>query len=437
MNRGLELAEEGPAELAAGLAQGVLLLHFLQNVIKKRPEHAGEFILKFHLRVLCLLEDRSFDRPDRTEITIPTRALSEAAPQVGLQSSTHHQTTEGKTVTSQKELIPTVNMSSLTSDHTQTENITTIIHPDYFFISGFTDIPHTNYYYIFLSIVYIISLIGNSFVMIVICVDRKLHSPKYIAVFNLAFTDVCETTSLVPQVIDMFLFNRQFISYDQCFTNLFFVFVFIYMQSFTLTILSYDRLVAICFPLRYHVLVSHRSMFLLTGAAWALVVLNVLLFVGFLTRLSFCGSLVINSYFCDHGPLFRLAAPCSDVVPNDMLAYVVVCIVLYIPMIFIIATYICITHALFTITLPQDRHKAIKTCTSHLILVSIYYLPINITNLCFSILTTNMRIISLSMTSVLPPMLNPIIYVLQTEEFKASAKKVFRRVAQRAVRPVK
>uniref|UniRef100_A0A3P8ZMM0 G-protein coupled receptors family 1 profile domain-containing protein n=1 Tax=Esox lucius TaxID=8010 RepID=A0A3P8ZMM0_ESOLU len=324
-------------------------------------------------------------------------------------------------------------MNFLTSDLNQTENITTIIRPPYFYISGFTGIPHMEYYYVFLCFVYIISLMGNTFVMIIIYVDRSLHSPKYIAVFNLALTDVCESTAQVPKLLDMFLFGRQFISYDQCLANLFFVFFFLTMQSFNLIILSYDRLVAICFPLRYHVLVTHRSMFQLTGAAWFGSLFPVLISVGLITRLSFCRSLVINSYFCDHGPLFRLAAPCSNVLPNIIISYLNPCLVFYIPMVFIIGSYICISHALVTITL----HKAIKTCSSHLILVAIFYLPITVTFLLQSLIPTNLRIINLSLTSVLPPMLNPIVYVLKTEDFKESANRLIRRVFQRAVGPVK
>nr|XP_046173941.1 olfactory receptor 1361-like [Oncorhynchus gorbuscha] len=328
-------------------------------------------------------------------------------------------------------------MSYLTSDPNQTENTDPIIRPPYFFISGFIDIPHMDYYYIFLCFVYIISLVGNTFVMMVIYMDNSLHSPKYVAVFNLAFADVCGSTAMVPKLLDMFLFSRQLISYNQCLTSLFFIFLFLTMQSFNLTILSYDRLVAICCPLRYHMMVTHRSMFQLMGAAWAFAVFLMLLAVCLITRLSFCRSLVINSYYCDHGPLFRLAAPCSDVVPNIVISYLNPCIVLYFPMVFIISSYICITHALFTITLPQDRVRALKTCTSHLILVAIFYLPVNITYLLHPIIPTNSRIINLSLTSVLPPMLNPIIYVLKTEEFKESAKKLLtKRRAQRAVVPI-
>uniref|UniRef100_A0A3P8ZLM6 G-protein coupled receptors family 1 profile domain-containing protein n=1 Tax=Esox lucius TaxID=8010 RepID=A0A3P8ZLM6_ESOLU len=304
----------------------------------------------------------------------------------------------------------------MTSDLGLIENITTIIRPPYFYISGFTGIPHMEYYYVFLSLVYIISLIGNSFIMFVISMDRSLHSPKYIVVFNLALTDVCETTALVPKLLDMFLFDRQFISYNQCLANLFFISIFLFMQSFNLTILSYDRLVAI----------SDRCCLGVCFVNCFVTSLNLKLDFSIKINVHIFMSVVINSYFCDHGPLYRLAAPCCDVLPNIVLSYFIPCLVLYIPMVFIIASYICIIHALFTITLPKDR--AIKTCTSHLILVAIFYLPINISYLFVSFIPSNIRIINLSLTSVLPPMLNPIIYVLKTEEFKVSAKRLLKRV---------
>uniref|UniRef100_A0A3P8ZMY1 G-protein coupled receptors family 1 profile domain-containing protein n=1 Tax=Esox lucius TaxID=8010 RepID=A0A3P8ZMY1_ESOLU len=328
-------------------------------------------------------------------------------------------------------------MSSVTSDLSLTENITTIIRPPYFYISGFTGIPNMEYYYVFLSLIYIISLvstkqpIGANLVIILPC------SPKYIAVFNLAFTDLCESTAQVPKLLDMFLFDRQFISYDQCLANLFFVFVFLTMQSFNLIILSYDRLVAICYPLRYHMIVTPRSMIQLTVSGWVFAVLIVLIAVGLITRLSFCRSVVINSYFCDHGPLFRLATPCSDVLPNLVMAKLLPCIVLYIPIIFIIASYIYFIALCTYCTDTFCRIRAMKTCTSHLTLVAIFYLPVIFTYLLQSLIQTNARIINLSLTSVLPPMLNPIIYVLKTEEFKVSAKRFLRRVAQREVCPVK
>ncbi|KAJ7997417.1 hypothetical protein DPEC_G00228760 [Dallia pectoralis] len=106
-------------------------------------------------------------------------------------------------------------------------------------------------------------------------------------------------------------------------------------------------------------------------------------------------------------------------------------------MVFIILSYIYIIHALFNLTLPQDRMRGMKTCSSHLFLAAIFYLPVTFTILFQSFIQTNARILNLSLTSVLPPMLNPIIYVLKTEEFKKSAKRILTKITRRAVGPVK
>uniref|UniRef100_A0A6Q2Z4Z6 G-protein coupled receptors family 1 profile domain-containing protein n=1 Tax=Esox lucius TaxID=8010 RepID=A0A6Q2Z4Z6_ESOLU len=203
---------------------------------------------------------------------------------------------------------------------------------------------------------------------------------------------------MVPMLLDMFLFNRQFISYNQCLTSHFFVVIFHIMQSFNLTILSYDRLVAICCPLRYSMLISNRSIFQLTGAAWVLAVLVVLICIGLITRLSFCGPLYSHDL---HHSILHLYHPCtlhhhtspgqinsSSVKFHGDLSWTA-------------------NFRSFQRFSMGFRHRAIKTCTAHLMLVAIYYLPMNITYLFVSFIPSNIRILNLSLTSVLPPMLNP------------------------------
>ncbi|XP_035291142.1 olfactory receptor 51A7-like [Anguilla anguilla] len=302
----------------------------------------------------------------------------------------------------------------------------TIVRPEYFFISGFSGIPHTKYYYVFLCFVYALSVLGNTFVMFVIYSDHCLHSPKYIAVFNLAVSDMCASTALVPPLIDTFLFKSQLISFEACLTNMFFVYWFLFMQSFTLTVMSYDRCVAICFPLRYNEIVTNKSMLVITAITWSFAALSVLIAVGFISRLSYCKSTVINSYFCDHGPTYRLA--CNDNTPSDVLSWTLPAMMLWLPLIFITGTYICIARALLKIATASERLKAMKTCTSHLILVGVYYFPVCIIyGAIGSFVHHNVRIISTSLAMVLPPMLNPIIYSLKTEEFTESIKKQYRR----------
>ncbi|XP_035288462.1 olfactory receptor 1-like [Anguilla anguilla] len=301
----------------------------------------------------------------------------------------------------------------------------TIVRPEFFFISGFAGISHANYYYVFLCFVYALSLLGNAFVMFVIYTDHRLHSPKYIVVFNLAVSDLCGSTAVVPQMIDTLLFKSHLISYEACLTNSFFVFAFITMQSFTLTVLSYDRFVAICLPLRYNEIVTSKSVLVITAIIWMFSGFANLLSVIFISRISFCKSIVVNSYFCDLGPIQLLA--CNDNTPSAVINWTHPVILLWFPVLFITGTYICIARALFKISEASERLKAMKTCTSHLILVGVFYFPICVTFAMGSRINQNARIINTSLGTVLPPMLNPIIYSLKTEEFTESIKKLYRR----------
>ncbi|XP_061105504.1 olfactory receptor 1571-like [Conger conger] len=301
-----------------------------------------------------------------------------------------------------------------------------IVHPDFFYISGFAGIPHTNYYYVFLCFVYALTVLVNTFVMFMIYTDHCLHSPKYIAVFNLAVSDLFGSTAVIPQMIDTFLFKSHLISFEACLTSVFFIFSFISMQSFTLTVLSYDRYVAICFPLRYNEIVTNKSILVITTMLWIFTGMASLISVSFMSRLLFCKSTVqINSYFCDPGPLHLLA--CNDNTPNSIMNWTHPVLILWFPVLFITGTYICIARALLKIAETSERLKAMKTCTSHLILVSVFYLPICFSFALGSIIHNNVRIINMSLTTILPPVLNPIIYSLKTEEFTESIKRLFRR----------
>uniref|UniRef100_A0A671S688 G-protein coupled receptors family 1 profile domain-containing protein n=1 Tax=Sinocyclocheilus anshuiensis TaxID=1608454 RepID=A0A671S688_9TELE len=304
-------------------------------------------------------------------------------------------------------------------------NFKNISIPSYFYITGLSGMLHMRYYYICLFFVYFISLLGNSCLMFVIIMDRNLHTPKYISVFNLSLTDICET--LIPKIIDMFLFDHQDISSEPCLTNMFFVYHFMNLQSLTLLALAYDRLVAICFPLRYHAIVTKPAMFLIIGVVRIVSVTFFSVLVGLVNRISFCRSNVLNSYFCDHALIYRLA--CNDNSINILIGKISFGLLICTPLILIIITYFCIFLALLKIAHGADRIKAIKTCTSHLILVTIGYLPL-ISNNIASITTPfhpNTRLLNNSLTQTIPPMLNPIIYTLKTEEVMQSIKELYKR----------
>ncbi|XP_034034957.1 olfactory receptor 6C4-like [Thalassophryne amazonica] len=297
----------------------------------------------------------------------------------------------------------------------------TFVHPPYFIISGFSGISHISYYYVFLFFVYIVSVLGNTAVMAVILLDKNLRTPKYVAVFNLAWTDLLGSTAQVPKVLDIFVFNHRLISYNDCMTFLFFCYTCLSMQALNLVVLSYYRLVAITFPLHYHMKVTHRFIFSLIGFFWVFTVIVTLIAVGLLTRLSICKSVIINSYFCDHGKIYKLA--CNDNTPSFVIGELSTILILWFPLIFILISYTYITYTSLTkMASVRERVKAFKTCSGHLSLVAIYFLPILITFTFNKYIPINNRIINLSLSSVIPPMLNPFIYVLQTQEIKQSVK---------------
>ncbi|XP_067220479.1 olfactory receptor 52E8-like [Chanodichthys erythropterus] len=292
-----------------------------------------------------------------------------------------------------------------------------VVHPEYFLISGLSGIPFSNYYYIFLFFIYINAVIGNSIVLLIIALDRSLHSPKYIGVFNLALADIGETNALIPNMMKTFLFDSQYISYNACLANMFFVYLFNTIQCVTLVVLAFDRFIAICLPLRYHAIVNNAVMCSVFSVCWILSAFLVAITVSMITRLSFCKSNKIQSYFCDHGPLHRMA--CNDNSISSFLANLNTAVYFAAPLT-IFLSYLCICFALSKITTWEGRIKALKTCVSHLLLVGVCFIPIICTYIAAVMLSLspNVRIISTSLAYAVPPMLNPIIYVLNTAEVK-------------------
>ncbi|XP_051764270.1 olfactory receptor 51E2-like [Ctenopharyngodon idella] len=303
----------------------------------------------------------------------------------------------------------------------------TFVRPATFFIKGFSNVPHVKYYYVFLSLVYVVTVLGNSFIMCIIYLARRLHTAKYIAVFHLALSDLCGSSALIPKIIDTFLFEHQDVSYEACLANMFFVYHFMNLQSLTILVLAYDRLVAICFPLRYHAIVTKTAMFLIISVIWIFSVTYFSVLVGLVNRISFCGSNVIDSHFCDQGLIYKLA--CNDNSINIMMGKISFGLLMCTPLILIIISYFCIAVALLKIAHGAERIKAMKTCTSHLMLVAIGYIPL-ISNNIAALTTTidpNTRIINNSLRQIIPSMLNPIIYTLKTEEVMLSIKELYKR----------
>uniref|UniRef100_UPI003AADADD3 olfactory receptor 1M1-like n=1 Tax=Centroberyx gerrardi TaxID=166262 RepID=UPI003AADADD3 len=305
-------------------------------------------------------------------------------------------------------------------------NDSLLIHPPGFYIIGFETLRLINLYFIFLAFVYVVTVLFNILLIYVIAFNHSLHTPKFLAVGNLAVIDLILNTCIIPSMIKTFLVKDNFVPFNLCLVQMFVYYSFATLESLGLAILAYDRLIAICFPLRQHSINTLRSMSCILGLTWSYSLGTTAFFTSIMTRLSFCNSLKVFSYFCDYAPVFRLA--CNDYTLHWSLSSVFSLLLLIGPLIFIILSYLSILVTVFRMKSLQSRVKALATCVEHLILVAVFFIPllsIFMIGFHLRLIDPDHRVLSLSLSSCIPPCINPIVYSLKTKEIVRALKTFF------------
>uniref|UniRef100_A0AAZ3RHV3 Olfactory receptor n=1 Tax=Oncorhynchus tshawytscha TaxID=74940 RepID=A0AAZ3RHV3_ONCTS len=280
-----------------------------------------------------------------------------------------------------------------------------------------------------LFLVYCCILIGNVVVIILFATHNVLHKPMYFIILNLVVSDVLFSTTTLPKIIARYWFQAGAISFFGCFLQMYLVHYFGAVTSLLLLIMALDRYVSICFPLRYPMIIKNSTIHILNVTAWVLAHLPSLSLVIRAYPLPYCDSNKIMQCYCDHIAITTLA--CTDRVPYSFPAFVVAMVVLLGPLAFIIFSYCSIIVAVVQIASPQGRLKTLSTCSGQLIIIALYFLPRCFIYLASNIgirFSTDLRIVVIMLYSLLPPMINPLIYCLRTDEIKQIMIKRFRRI---------
>ncbi|XP_004441786.1 PREDICTED: olfactory receptor 5V1-like [Ceratotherium simum simum] len=293
-----------------------------------------------------------------------------------------------------------------------------------FIILGFSSLNELQFLlFTIFFLTYICTLGGNIFIILLIVSDPHLHTPMYHFLGNLAFLDICYTTTNVPQMTAHLLSEKKSISYGGCVAQLFAFIFFVGSECLLLAAMAYDRYIAICKPLRYSVIMNKTLYSQLSASCWTGGFLNSVVHTVLTFRLPFCGNNQINYFFCDIPPLLILS--CGDTSVNELALLSVGVFIGWIPFLCIVLSYLYIISSILRIHSSEGRCKAFSTCASHLIIVLLYYGSAIFTYVrplsAYSL--EKDRLISV-LYSVVTPMLNPMIYTLRNKDIKEAVKAV-------------
>ncbi|XP_039357773.1 olfactory receptor 14A16-like [Mauremys reevesii] len=297
-----------------------------------------------------------------------------------------------------------------------------------FLLLGFSDMREEQilHFLVFL-VIYLAAMVGNLLIITVIALNQHLHTPMYFFLGNLSFLDLCYISVTVPKSMSDSLTNNRLISFSGCVTQVFLVITFAAAELAFLTVMAYDRYIAICHPLHYKVTMNRGACVQLAVGSWISSMMCSVLQTANTFRLHFCRSNVIAQFFCDIPQLLKIS--CSDTHGNIIVMIALGSVLDVVCFVLIIVSYIHIFSTVMRIPSEQGRYKAFSTCIPHLVVFCLFISTASFTYMRpKSMSSTSLDLMAAVLYCVVPPLMNPIIYSLRNKEIKGSLWKMIGRI---------
>ncbi|XP_078496697.1 olfactory receptor 6F1-like [Lissotriton helveticus] len=294
-----------------------------------------------------------------------------------------------------------------------------------FFLVGFpnTQLVEMFFFFVF-GTIYVWTVTANIVIILVVRRDRHLHTPMYFFICNLSLLEIWYTTVSTPKLMDNFLMRNKLISLYGCILQFYVFFSLGSTQCLLLAVMAFDRYLAICNPLRYNAVMTRRAYTRAAFCSWGTGFVAMLVPCVLVMRLSFCGSNVINHFFCDADPLLKLS--CTDTRLIELLDFFLALIIVLSSFMLTVVSYIYIINTVMRIPRFRGRGKAFSTCSSHLIIVVMFYTTVTFMYIRPRAQYSEMSKVVSVFHSVVTPLLNPFIYTLRNKDVKNAITKLMR-----------
>ncbi|KFO37847.1 olfactory receptor 2T27 [Fukomys damarensis] len=293
---------------------------------------------------------------------------------------------------------------------------------DFILLGLFPGFRHPKLLILVILLIYTTAFAGNSVLLVLIWLDPRLHTPMYFLLSQLSVIDLAYISSTVPKTAANYFQGSRSISYFACAAQMFSFLTLGLAECILLTLMAYDRYVAVCNPLRYAVLMRPQVCLQMAAAVWTGAALAALVHTVYPMHFPICGSREINHYFCEMPAILRMS--CADTSVYEMVKFVSTVVFLLVPFSLILASYALIFLTVLRMSSRKGRNKALATCSSHLTVVSLYFgQAIFIYMTPTSAHTPEQDQVGAVLGTIVTPMLNPLIYSLRNKEVVGALRK--------------